>query len=285
MSESGGGSPSWLPDQGESKHSSIEQRSDTLREAYSDEILGVPLMKGEQVYWRSHPSFWTVVPILTGSAFVALLVLGVAVLYYTGMLKIAGPFRTLFEVLPAVFGGGSIESMSSAVDAEAGSVPLREVVDIPFYVFLGLFVTALVPFSWREMNRRWVHYVVTNYRVMRVQSFPNKTKDWSEIPDIKSFTSGASVVERILGVGHVEFLPANNDNVVFGSIEEYEYWESKVKELQRKYDRGEMDEPGEVAGEPDDAPGGAGGFGGPGGSGGSNAQGRDGSDSGPGGPF
>jgi len=239
MSESGG-SPSWLPDQGESKHSSIEQRSDTLRDAYTDEILGVPLMNGEEVYWRSHPSFWTVVPILTGSTFVALLVLGTAVLYYTGALKVAGPLQTLFELLPAIFGGGSVAAMRSGAEA-SGSVPLKEVVDIPFYVFLGLFVTALVPFSWREMNRRWVHYVVTNYRVMRVQSFPNKTKDWSEIPDIKSFTSGASVVERILGVGHVEFLPANNDRVVFESVEKYEYWESKVKELQRKYERGEMD--------------------------------------------
>jgi len=187
-------------------------------EQYKTEVIGVPLQENEQVQWVGHPSRWVAVPGLV-----------VSVLLFLGL--IAMVLQAQFQMFGAMgldtIGGLLFDGPSSPVE-----------INMPWYAWAGWFVFMLLPGGWQEASRRWTNYVVTNYRVMRIKSFPGKAKDSTPLEDIKSFTSWQSPLERwVLGLGNVRFQPANNDLVVFNMIRDHEYWESRVKEMQRAFEK------------------------------------------------
>lgn len=78
----------------------------------------------------------------------------------------------------------------------------------------------------------WVS-ILGQANIMAIQTFPGKQKDWAEIQNIRSFTSDADFAEQRLNVGTITFQPANEDPIVFQHIDDYEYWETSVKQLKK----------------------------------------------------
>lgn len=215
-------------DEFESESSSIESDIDP-----DSSVIGVPLMDGETRVHEAHPSWWLFLPeiILTG-VFLG----GIGVLFtwlYTPLISGGFPHEvtTAFETLYAGF---------AAVITQLG-YEVSETFSIPWWVWTLLLIGALYPIMKAYMKARFTHYVITTDRVMSIQTFPGKNKDWAEIQNIRSFTSDADFVEQRLGVGSIQFQPANEDPIVFEHIDEYEYWESKVKEIRQKHSHTTVD--------------------------------------------
>lgn len=204
-----------------SEETSVEPETET-----GDDVVGVPLMEGEERVHEAHPSWWVFLPemILAG---VYIGVIGsLAVWMYTPFINLNIPneifvtFHTLYAKL-----AGIISQLGYNMSPEFG---------IPWWAWVLAILVAMYPIVKAYMKARFTHYVITTDRVMTIQTFPGKQKDWAEIQNIRSFTSGADFVEQRLGVGSIEFLPANEDPVQFNHIDDYEYWESHVKELRKQ---------------------------------------------------
>lgn len=83
------------------------------------------------------------------------------------------------------------------------------------------------------LRRAFEYYVITTYSVYTVRTFPSKTKDSCEIADIENMPTHASPVERYFGVGSIEFQSANDEDVVFKHVRDYEDRELMVRRQRR----------------------------------------------------
>lgn len=190
-----------------------------------EEVIGVPLMEDEDPVWDCHPSWWIFSPqlALTGVLYG---VVGVLLLWVHTPLSFGLPeeARIAFTELYA-----QIAMMMTQI-----GVPMSSDVTVPIFVWIVLIALSTIPFIKAYLSYRFTHYVITTHRVMHIESFPGKKKNWIEIENIKSFTSDADFLEQRLKVGRIIFQPANDDPVIFNHIDDYEYWESRVKQIRRE---------------------------------------------------
>lgn len=194
--------------------------------AVSDEVIGVPLMADESQVWNCHPSWWIFLPqmILTGVlyGFVGVMIgwIYTPLIGYEIPTHVTVAFNETYAAL-----AGFVTQMG---------IPMNGEFAIPWWFWAVVFMLATLPMVRSYLARRFTHYVITTHRIMEATTFPGKNKNWVEIGNIKSFTSSAGFIEQRLNVGTVTFQPANDDPVIFRHIDDYEYWESNVKELRRK---------------------------------------------------
>lgn len=209
---------------------------DVVGEPEERSVIGVPLMEGEERIHEAHPSWWLFVPEMTMTG-VLYGVIGAFLLWvYTPFINIGFPseIETVFNTMYSNF-ADALGQMGYAISPEFS---------VPWWIWVFGIVVASYPIMKAYLKARFTHYVLTTDRVMSIETFPGKTKDWAEIRNIRSFTSDADFVEQRLGVGSVKFQPANEDPIVFSHIDDYEYWESSVKQIrQEKSDDDPVDIP------------------------------------------
>lgn len=217
-----------FPEDAEDEHQAGGSSPYSYQRVESDSVLGVPLMDGERRVHEGRPSWWLFLPEMLLTGFMYGILGSFLVWLYTPFITYEFPAEVM-EAFDTVYGGFAqvITSMGFTMSPEFS---------IPWWVWIIAFLLASYPVMRAYLRARFTHYVITTDRVMAIKTFPGKNKDWAEIRNLRSFTSDADFIEQRLGVGSVKFQPANEDPIVFAHMDDYEYWESEVKEIRKAKD-------------------------------------------------
>ncbi|KAB1196944.1 MULTISPECIES: PH domain-containing protein [Haloferax] len=98
-------------------------------------------------------------------------------------------------------------------------------------ILLAIISLGILPFLFVKGSR----YVVTNERVMKKTGLLGTSTEEYRIDDISQLSTGQRLVEKLLGVGNLQFATAAaGSNIVFFGLDDHESVANTIRNVQRE---------------------------------------------------
>ncbi len=102
-------------------------------------------------------------------------------------------------------------------------------------IITGLVVGGVI-IGYTYLSRIQSQYIVTSERVKGKVGILSKSSREYRISDLESITTEQSIMERVLGHGHIRFRTSANDQMVWHGVEDYENVGRQIRKRRREYD-------------------------------------------------